>query len=77
MEKQYLHRFKTMMSNLSKNLTFSTKTTINSEELIQKIAVNEDLYLLDVREPDELLESKIDGVIIISLSKIFQPRAID
>ena len=77
MEKQYLHRFKTMMSNLSKNLTFSAKTTINSEELIQKIAVNEDLYLLDVREPDELLESKIDGVIIISLSKIFQPRAID
>jgi hydroxyacylglutathione hydrolase len=65
------------MSDFSENLTFSSKTIINSEELIQKITVNEDLYLLDVREPDELLESKIDGVMNIPLSKIFQPNAID
>ena len=65
------------MSNLSENLTYNSKTMINSEELIQKITENEDLYLLDVRESDELLESKIDGVINIPLSEIFQPNGTD
>lgn len=65
------------MYNLSEDLASSSQITIDSEELMQKIASEEDLYLLDVREPDELLESKIDGVINIPLADIFQPNGTD
>lgn len=33
--------------------------------------------MLDVREPDELLESKIDGAVNIPLSEIFQPNGMN
>ncbi len=65
------------MNNLSENLVSSSQTVIDSEELREKLAVNEDLYLLDVRQPDELLESKINGAVNIPLAEIFQPNGMD
>lgn len=65
------------MTNLSENLVSSSQTVIDSKELMEKLEANEDLYLLDVREPDELLESKIDGAVNIPLAEIFQPNGMD
>lgn len=65
------------MSTMSENLVSSSQTVIDSKELMGKLDANEDLYLLDVREPDELLESKIDGVVNIPLAEIFQPNGMD
>lgn len=65
------------MNNLDANLEPSSQIVIDSDELAQKLAANEDLYLLDVREPDELLQSKIDGSINIPLAEIFEPNGID
>ena len=65
------------MDVLTEGITRTSQTTIDSEELMLKIAANEDLYLLDVREPDELLKSKIDGAVNIPLADIFQPNGID
>ncbi|NNL59229.1 MAG: hypothetical protein HKP31_07210 [Nitrosopumilus sp.] len=65
------------MNNLSDNLVFSSQTVIESEELAAKLASDEDLYLLDVRQPDELLESKIDGAVNIPLADIFKPNGMD
>jgi len=41
------------MKNLSEDLSISTKVVIDSLELQQKINSNDDIYLLDVREPEE------------------------
>ncbi|WP_428325587.1 rhodanese-like domain-containing protein [Nitrosopumilus sp.] len=65
------------MDGLSENLDVHSQTVIDSQELSQKLAANEDLYLLDVREPDELLQSKIDGAINIPLAEIFQSSTLD
>ena len=65
------------MDNLSENLVPHSQTKISSEELKQRMDANEDLYLLDVREPDELFESKIDGVVNITLAEIFQPNSMN
>jgi len=65
------------MSSLDEDLVSSSQTVIDSEELMQKLEANEDIFLLDVREPDELLESKIDGVVNIPLAEIFQPGGMD
>ncbi len=65
------------MGSLSENTVTSFQTIIDSEELINRLAVNEDLYLLDVRQPDELLESKIDGSVNIPLAEIFQSNGMD
>jgi rhodanese-related sulfurtransferase len=65
------------MSKLSENLVSSSQTVIDSEELMEKLTANDDLYLLDVRQPDELLESKIDGAVNIPLTEIFQPHGMD
>ena len=63
------------MNSWNQELVFSSQTTINTKDLLQKIEANEDVYLLDVREPSELLESKIEGVVNIPLSQIFQPNS--
>ncbi|KER05856.1 NADH dehydrogenase protein [Marine Group I thaumarchaeote SCGC AAA799-E16] len=65
------------MKNLSTNLESSPQIVIDSQELSQKLAANNDLFLLDVREPDELLQSKIDGSVNIPLAEIFDPDRID
>ncbi len=65
------------MNNVSENIVSSTQTVIDSDELMEKLASNDDLYLLDVREPDELLDSKIDGAVNIPLAEIFQPNGMD
>ncbi|MBA2250169.1 MAG: rhodanese-like domain-containing protein [Chitinophagaceae bacterium] len=44
-------------------------TTINPEEVKQRLAAGETLNLLDVREPDEHLEFNIGGI-LIPLGKI-------
>lgn len=65
------------MKNLSVNLESVSQTVIDSQELSQKLAANDDLFLLDVREPDELLKSKIDGSVNIPLAEIFEQNRID
>ena len=65
------------INKISKNLISSSQTVIDSIELMDKLENNEDLYLLDVRQPDELLESKIDGAVNIPLVEIFQPNGMD
>jgi rhodanese-related sulfurtransferase len=65
------------MNNLSENIISSTQTTIDSKELSQKIITDEDLFLLDVRQPEELLESKIKGIVNIPLAELFQPNGVD
>jgi rhodanese-related sulfurtransferase len=65
------------MNNLSENLVSSSQTVIDSKELMAKIDANEDLYLLDVRQPEELLESKIDGSVNVPLAEIFMPNGMD
>ena len=65
------------MNSLDEDLVGSSQTVIDSEELMQKLDANEDLFLLDVREPDELLESKIDGAVNIPLAEIFKPGVMD
>ncbi len=65
------------MNNMDESLVDSSQIVIDSKELMQRITANEELYLLDVREPDELLESKIDGSINIPLAEIFQPNGMD
>ena len=79
MNKMGLHMFylKEGMSNLSENLVTSSQTVVDSEELANRLAANEDLYLLDVRQPDELLESKIGDAVNIPLADIFQPHGMD
>lgn len=65
------------MGGLSEDLVSSSQTVIGSEELIYRLASDEDLYLLDVRQPDELLKSKIDGSVNVPLAEIFQPNGMD
>lgn len=65
------------MNDLSGNLVTSSQTVIDSKELMKRLESDEDLYLLDVRQPDELLESKIDGSVNVSLAEIFQPNGMN
>lgn len=62
------------MRDISENLVTSSQSRINSKELRDMLESNDDLYLLDVRQPDELAESKIDGAVNIPLAGIFQPN---
>ena len=65
------------MNQVSENSVSDNQTLIDSAELMEKIKSDEDVYLLDVREPDELLESKIDGAINIPLAEIFASNGTD
>lgn len=65
------------INSISENLESSSYPVITSQELSEKLATNEDIYLLDVREPDELLKSKIDSSVNIPLAEIFKPNQID
>ena len=65
------------MGNVSEDIVSSSQVVIDSEELMSRLASDEDLYLLDVRQPDELLQSKIDGSVNVPLAEIFQPNGMD
>ena len=65
------------INSVSESLESSSYPVITSQELSEKLATNEDIYLLDVREPDELLKSKIDASVNIPLAEIFKPNQID
>ena len=65
------------INGVSESLESGSYPIITSQELSEKLATNEDIYLLDVREPDELLKSKIDTSVNIPLSEIFKPNQID
>ena len=65
------------MNSIHENIVTSSQTIINSEDLMQRINANEDIYLLDVRESDELLQSKIEGSVNVPLAEIFQPNGLD
>lgn len=65
------------MSSVHENIVPHSQTIITSSELMKKLDANEDVYLLDVREPEELLQSKIDGSVNIPLADIFTPNALD
>ncbi len=65
------------MNDVSENIVYSSQTMIDSEELADLLTIGEDLYLLDVRQPDELLKSKIDGSVNIPLAEIFQPNGMN
>ena len=65
------------INNISESLESGSYPVITSQELSEKLATNEDIYLLDVREPDELLKSKIDASVNIPLAEIFKPNQID
>jgi rhodanese-related sulfurtransferase len=65
------------MNNLSENIVSSSQTVVDSKELMSRLAADEDLYLLDVRQPDELLESRISGSVNIPLVEIFQPNGMN
>lgn len=55
-----------------KELIRSTqKTVISNEDLWESIKNNQDIFLLDVREPQEFSEFKISGAVNIPLSKLF------
>lgn len=49
-----------------------SKTIISSEDLWKKIQVDEDVYLLDVRQPEELDVTKISGSANVPLAEIFE-----
>ena len=61
------------MRDMTENLVTSSQSRISSKELSYMLE-SEDLYLLDVRQPEELAESKIDGAVNIPLADIFQPN---
>jgi len=48
-------------------------TTVSGDSLWKSIRQNEDVFLLDVREPSEFSEFKIPGAVNIPLSQLFQP----
>ena len=60
------------MRDVTENLVTSSQSRISSKELAYMLESNEDMYLLDVRQPEELEKSKIDGVVNIPLADIFQ-----
>ena len=65
------------MGSISENIVSSSQTVVDSKELADRLVADEDLYLLDVRQPDELLQSKIDGSVNVPLADIFQPNGMD
>lgn len=54
-----------------------THTVITPEELWQKLKENEDLSLVDVRQPDEFSDFRIPGSINIPLSELFNKESLN
>ena len=69
---------KSGLSSWDKELEITTSAKIiNSEKLTSLISQNEDIYLLDVREPSELEVTKIESSVNIPLSEIFEVNGMD
>ncbi|KAF6242681.1 hypothetical protein C6988_05670 [Nitrosopumilus sp. b1] len=57
--------------------TTSTPKKIDASQLYSKIQQNEDIYLLDVREPSELEVTKISSSVNIPLADVFSTNQIE
>ncbi len=68
------HYLKDGMKSWKNELIKSTQdTTINGDNLWDSLKQNEDVFLLDVREPEEFSDFKIPGAVNIPLSQLFRP----
>ena len=70
------HYLKDGIKSWNGELVKSTQdTTINGDNLWESIKQDKDVFLLDVREPQEFAEFKIPGAVNIPLSQLFMPGA--
>lgn len=70
------HYLKDGMKGWNKETVKSTQdTTVSGDSLWNSIKQNDDVFLLDVREPQEYAEFKIPGAVNIPLSRLFMPGA--
>ncbi|QLH09514.1 MBL fold metallo-hydrolase [Candidatus Nitrosotenuis sp. DW1] len=68
------HYLKDGMKGWDKETVKSTQdTTVSGDNLWNSIKQNEDVFLLDVREPQEYAEFRIPGAVNIPLSRLFMP----
>ena len=68
------HYLKDGIKSWSGELVKSTQdTTISGDNLWDSIKQDKDVFLLDVREPQEFAEFKIPGAVNIPLSQLFMP----
>jgi glyoxylase-like metal-dependent hydrolase (beta-lactamase superfamily II)/rhodanese-related sulfurtransferase len=68
------HYLKDGIKSWKKELVKSTQdTTISGDNLWDSLKQNKDVFLLDVREPEEYSEFKIPGAVNIPLSQLFIP----
>lgn len=68
------HYLKDGMKSWTKETVKSTQdTTVSGDNLWNSIKQNEDVFLLDVREPQEYAEFRIPGAVNIPLSRLFMP----
>ncbi len=68
------HYLKDGMKGWNKETVKSTQdTTVSGDRLWNSIKQNDDVFLLDVREPQEYAEFKIPGAVNIPLSRLFMP----
>jgi len=70
------HYLKDGMKSWNKETVKSTQdTTVSGDGLWNLIRQNENVFLLDVREPQEYSEFRIPGAVNIPLSRLFTPGA--
>lgn len=68
------HYLKDGMKSWTKETVKSTQdTTVSGDNLWNSIKQNENVFLLDVREPQEYAEFRIPGAVNIPLSRLFMP----
>ncbi|MDH3677325.1 MAG: rhodanese-like domain-containing protein [Nitrosopumilus sp.] len=72
------HFLKEGMKSWRKKLVKSSQETlISNEKLWESLKNNEDIFLLDVREPMEYEEFKIPGAVNVPLSELFSEGVVD
>jgi len=70
------HYLKDGMKSWNKETVKSTQdTTVSGDSLWNSMRQNENVFLLDVREPQEYSEFRIPGAVNIPLSRLFTPGA--
>jgi glyoxylase-like metal-dependent hydrolase (beta-lactamase superfamily II)/rhodanese-related sulfurtransferase len=69
-----VHYLKDGMKSWNKELVKSAQdTTVSGYSLWDSLKQNKDIFLLDVREPEEFSDFKIPGAVNIPLSQLFRP----